>query len=206
MSELFYTKKHVSDLLSDEEKKVSDAYCEDYKDFLNHAKDEREAVCTAIALAFSFVSALNHFAIYLDANYICMRISYGHNCSVFSCFNGCLDEDPACDLAHRNFDKALIDKRFGCFIVFGSHTFKGLQAELRFARHVAKRSGIHAPNFATPRNSAGKSILVHSAVHRNVHTFQLARCVGFGFGDRKSDSSRLGNSKCRFHVILEKQS
>jgi aspartyl aminopeptidase len=51
MSELFYTKKHVSDLLSDEEKRVSDAYCEDYKDFLNHAKDEREAVCTAIALA-----------------------------------------------------------------------------------------------------------------------------------------------------------
>ncbi|MBQ8974641.1 MAG: aminopeptidase [Oscillospiraceae bacterium] len=51
MSELFYTKKHISDILSDEEKAVSDAYCEDYKSFLNSAKDEREAVCTAIELA-----------------------------------------------------------------------------------------------------------------------------------------------------------
>ena len=51
MSDLFYSKKHVSDVISDEEKKLSDEYCEGYKEFLNNAKNEREAVCMAIKLA-----------------------------------------------------------------------------------------------------------------------------------------------------------
>jgi aspartyl aminopeptidase len=51
MSDLFYSKRHVGDVIGDEEKKLSDEYCRGYKKFLNNSKNEREAVCTAIKLA-----------------------------------------------------------------------------------------------------------------------------------------------------------
>ncbi|MCL2408638.1 MAG: aminopeptidase [Oscillospiraceae bacterium] len=49
--ELFYKKKNIHDVISDDEKKKSDAYCELYKDFLNKAKTERESVVEGIRLA-----------------------------------------------------------------------------------------------------------------------------------------------------------
>ena len=49
--ELFYKKKHLADLLSPEEKKLSDAYAEKYKAYIGAAKTERLAVKEAIRLA-----------------------------------------------------------------------------------------------------------------------------------------------------------
>lgn len=41
---LFYNPKHASDVISQEETDKADAFCEEYKSFLNKAKTEREAV------------------------------------------------------------------------------------------------------------------------------------------------------------------
>ena len=41
---LFYEPKHASDVISAEEVKKADGFCEEYKNFLNKAKTEREAV------------------------------------------------------------------------------------------------------------------------------------------------------------------
>lgn len=41
---LFYTQKHAALLTGEDELKLCDAFCEDYKNFLNNAKTEREAV------------------------------------------------------------------------------------------------------------------------------------------------------------------
>jgi len=49
--ELFYSPKNSSDRLDAAEKAVSDAYSEGYKNYLDCAKTEREAVSSAIALA-----------------------------------------------------------------------------------------------------------------------------------------------------------
>lgn len=49
--ELFYKQKHVSDIITAEEKKLADEYCEKYKAFLNTAKTERLTVDEAIKLA-----------------------------------------------------------------------------------------------------------------------------------------------------------
>lgn len=49
--ELTYKPKHASSVLSQEEIKRADEFCEDYKDFLNSAKTEREAVKEAVKLA-----------------------------------------------------------------------------------------------------------------------------------------------------------
>ncbi len=49
--ELFYNQKHASEKMDEHEKIKSDAYCEEYKAFLNAAKTEREAVREAIRLA-----------------------------------------------------------------------------------------------------------------------------------------------------------
>lgn len=49
--ELFYNQKHASELIDDAEKARSDAYCEEYKAFLNVAKTERESVREAIRQA-----------------------------------------------------------------------------------------------------------------------------------------------------------
>ena len=49
--ELLYIQKHTAELIDGEEKKASDAYCEEYKAYLNEAKTEREAVDEAIRLA-----------------------------------------------------------------------------------------------------------------------------------------------------------
>jgi aspartyl aminopeptidase len=51
--ELFYTKKNAYDTISEDDKKLLTAYCEDYKAFLDSAKTEREAVNQAIRLAES---------------------------------------------------------------------------------------------------------------------------------------------------------
>ena len=48
---LFYVKKHATLVMSEQEEKKADKYCEGYKSFLNAAKTEREAVNTAVALA-----------------------------------------------------------------------------------------------------------------------------------------------------------
>ncbi|MBQ7459911.1 MAG: aminopeptidase [Oscillospiraceae bacterium] len=50
-NELIYKQKHLSDVLSADEKKLSDAYCERYKDFMAKAKTERLAVNEAVKLA-----------------------------------------------------------------------------------------------------------------------------------------------------------
>ncbi|MBE6812721.1 MAG: aminopeptidase [Ruminococcaceae bacterium] len=49
--ELFYTPKHASKVLTADEVAAADAYCEGYKNFLNDAKTEREAVCVSVAEA-----------------------------------------------------------------------------------------------------------------------------------------------------------
>ena len=49
--ELFYTKKSAYDTLSEKEISSADAYCEEYKGFLDNAKTERESVKEAIRLA-----------------------------------------------------------------------------------------------------------------------------------------------------------
>ncbi len=49
--ELFYAPKHASRVISAEEVAAADAYCEGYKQFLNDAKTEREAVSAAVAQA-----------------------------------------------------------------------------------------------------------------------------------------------------------
>ena len=49
--ELFYKNKSAYDIISEEEAAKVSAYCEEYKDFLNNAKTEREAVAQAIKLA-----------------------------------------------------------------------------------------------------------------------------------------------------------
>lgn len=41
---LFYNPKHASEIISQEETDKADAFCEEYKNFLNKAKTEREAV------------------------------------------------------------------------------------------------------------------------------------------------------------------
>jgi len=51
--ELFYNKKNAYDTIAEEEIALLNAYCEDYKSFLNCAKTEREAVGKAISLAES---------------------------------------------------------------------------------------------------------------------------------------------------------
>ncbi len=48
---LFYDQKNVYEIIDDNEKALSDAYCEDYKKFLSAAKTERLAVKTAIEMA-----------------------------------------------------------------------------------------------------------------------------------------------------------
>jgi len=48
--ELFYKKKTVFETISDEEKTIAAAYCEEYKQFLDSAKTEREAVTEAVRL------------------------------------------------------------------------------------------------------------------------------------------------------------
>jgi len=51
--ELFYTKKNTYDKIDEEEKALADTYCTQYKQFLNSAKTEREAVAEAVRLASS---------------------------------------------------------------------------------------------------------------------------------------------------------
>ncbi len=46
--ELFYTQKHASELLSEQQVKDADQFCEGYRAFLDSAKTEREAVCTVL--------------------------------------------------------------------------------------------------------------------------------------------------------------
>lgn len=48
---LFYTKKNAFDTISEEDKSLTDTYCEGYKSFLDCAKTEREAVNRAVSLA-----------------------------------------------------------------------------------------------------------------------------------------------------------
>ena len=48
---LFWEPKHAAERISEEEVQRADAFCEDYKQFLDAAKTEREAVCTAVKLA-----------------------------------------------------------------------------------------------------------------------------------------------------------
>ena len=49
--ELLYTKKNIYDTISEEEIARADAYCEEYKRYLDAAKTERESVAEAIRLA-----------------------------------------------------------------------------------------------------------------------------------------------------------
>ena len=49
--ELFYNPRHGCKVLSADEIAAADAYCEGYKNFLNDAKTEREAVCVSLAEA-----------------------------------------------------------------------------------------------------------------------------------------------------------
>ena len=46
--ELFYTQKHASELLSEQQVKDADQFCEGYRACLDSAKTEREAVCTVL--------------------------------------------------------------------------------------------------------------------------------------------------------------
>ena len=48
---LFYTPRHAAQVLDGEKIAEADAYCEDYKAFLNAAKTEREAVSEAVRMA-----------------------------------------------------------------------------------------------------------------------------------------------------------
>jgi aspartyl aminopeptidase len=48
---LFYKKKNTFDTISEEESARADAYCEEYKHYLDNAKTERESVTEAIRLA-----------------------------------------------------------------------------------------------------------------------------------------------------------
>ncbi|MBQ1553176.1 MAG: aminopeptidase [Clostridia bacterium] len=49
--DLFYEAKHASDLMSDDELRAADEFCEGYKAFLNKARTERECAAEAIRLA-----------------------------------------------------------------------------------------------------------------------------------------------------------
>lgn len=49
--DLFYKQQNIFETISEDEKKASDAYCEDYKAYLQVSKTEREAVREAIKLA-----------------------------------------------------------------------------------------------------------------------------------------------------------
>lgn len=49
--ELCYAPKHAGEVVSEEELAKINAFCEDYKTYLDHAKIEREAVITSIELA-----------------------------------------------------------------------------------------------------------------------------------------------------------
>ena len=49
--DLFYAKKSTFDVLDDVEAALAEAYCEDYKRFLDNAKTERESVAEAVRLA-----------------------------------------------------------------------------------------------------------------------------------------------------------
>ena len=51
--ELFYTNKNAYDTISEEDAANADAYCEDYKSFLDKAKTEREAVAVTMKYAFT---------------------------------------------------------------------------------------------------------------------------------------------------------
>ena len=48
---LFYVKKHATLVMSEQEEKKADKYCEGYKKFLDAGKTEREAAATAAAMA-----------------------------------------------------------------------------------------------------------------------------------------------------------
>ena len=48
---LFYEKKHATLVMSEQEEKKADKYCEGYKKFLDAGKTEREAAATAVAMA-----------------------------------------------------------------------------------------------------------------------------------------------------------
>ena len=48
---LFYNPKHASEVISQEETDKADAFCEEYKNFLNKAKTEREAVAYVLEKA-----------------------------------------------------------------------------------------------------------------------------------------------------------
>ncbi|MDR0491372.1 MAG: aminopeptidase [Oscillospiraceae bacterium] len=50
-NELFYTKKSTYDTITEDEAARAEAYCDEYKLFLDNAKTEREAVAQAIRLA-----------------------------------------------------------------------------------------------------------------------------------------------------------
>ena len=47
---LFYVKKHATLVMSEQEEKKADKYCEGYKKFLDAGKTEREAAATAVAM------------------------------------------------------------------------------------------------------------------------------------------------------------
>ena len=51
--ELFYTNKNAYDSISEEDAAGAEAYCEDYKSFLDKAKTEREAVAVTMKYAFA---------------------------------------------------------------------------------------------------------------------------------------------------------
>ena len=48
---LFYVKKHATLVMSEQEEKKADKYCEGYKKFLDAGKTEREAAAAAVAMA-----------------------------------------------------------------------------------------------------------------------------------------------------------
>ena len=48
---LFYEKKHATLVMSEQEEKKADKYCEGYKKFLDAEKTEREPAATAVAMA-----------------------------------------------------------------------------------------------------------------------------------------------------------
>ena len=50
-NKLFYEQKHADDTMSEKEKEACRIYCDAYKQFLDHAKTEREAVKEAVRLA-----------------------------------------------------------------------------------------------------------------------------------------------------------
>ena len=47
---LFFTPKNLSELMTPEEKEAAEAFSVDYKNFLDRAKTEREAVTTMVEL------------------------------------------------------------------------------------------------------------------------------------------------------------